>query len=330
MRRRRFLGAISILSLVSPFILEAQQSQRIFRVGWLQLDQTPEASNSALLVVALRQALNARGYVEGVNMAFDNRSLIGNRELASEAVADLVRRQTDVLVVRTALEAAIAKGVTTTIPIVFAAISDPVGFKLVDSLARPGGNITGVSYVGIEVNVKRLELLKQAVPSASRIAVLGDSRHPLLQRSLAELRPAAQSLKIELQLFEVKSPSELDDAFAAMTRAGASALLALQSPIFGPHRQRVATLALHHRLASIFELAAVTEAGALMSYGLNNTEVFSRVAYYVDRILKGVKPADLPVEQTTKFELVINLKTAKALGLTIPPSLLLRADQVID
>ena len=204
-----------------------------------------------------------------------------------------------------------------------------VGFKLVDSLARPGGNITGVSYVGIEVNVKRLELLKQAVPSASRIAVLGDSRHPLLQRSLAELRPAAQSLKVELQLFEVKSPNELDDAFSAMTRAGASALLALQSPIFGPHRQRVAALALRHRLASIFELGAVAEAGALMSYGLNNTEVFSRVAYYVDRILRGVKPADLPVEQTTN-ELVINLKTAKALGITIPPSLLLRADQVIE
>jgi putative ABC transport system substrate-binding protein len=327
MKRRRFVQ-LAFGWLASPRVVTAQQSQRVFRVGWLQLDQTREASNSEMFVTALRQALKARGYVDGINMTLDNRSLIGSRATAVEAIEDLIRKQTDVLVLRTALEAAIAKDVTKTMPIVFVAISDPVGFKLVESLARPGGNITGMSYVGIELNTKRLELLKQTVPGAARIALLGDSRHVLLAQTVADLRVAAQRLRVELVVFAIKSPDELDGTFAAIARADASAVLGLQSPIFGPHRDRVARLALKHRLPAIFEPRMVAEAGALMAYGPDNAELFSRVAYYVDRILKGAKPAELPVEQTTKFALTINMKTARALGVTVPPALFVSADLI--
>jgi putative tryptophan/tyrosine transport system substrate-binding protein len=329
MTRRRLLLMIAALPLVSPLVSAAQQGQKPFRIGWLQLDRPGVGIGTAERNVAeLRQALKARGYAEGVNMILNDRSLVGTNERATEAVVDLVRLNTDVVVVRTALEAFIAKAVTKTVPIVFVAISDPVAFKLVDSLARPGGNITGGSYIGIELNVKRLELLRQVVPNASRIGILGDRGHPLLQRTLGELRLAAPSLQFHVA--EVRSPDELEDAFLTLTKAGAAALLPLQSPMFGPNRDRIVRLATKHRLASIFETAGWAEAGALMSYSPDIEEVWSRTAYFVDRILKGAKPADLPVEQSTKFRLVLNLKTAKTLGLTIPPSLLLRADQIIE
>ena len=329
MRRRRFLQGAATIPFASPVLAPAQQNQKLFRIGWLQLDRPGFGSGTAARnLAALRQALNALGYVEGVNMILDDRSLVGDRERATEAVADLVRLKTDVVVVRTALEAFIAKAVTTTVPIVFVGISDPVAFKLVNSLARPGANITGVSYMGIELNVKRLDLLRQVVPNAGRIGILAHREHPLLQRTLGDLRLAAPSLQFHVD--EVASPDELDDAFVTLTKAGAGALLPLQSQIFGPNRDRLVRLAIKHRLPSIFESELFPEAGALMSYSPDAAEQFSRTAYFVDRILKGAKPADLPVEQSTKLRLIINLKTAKTLGLAIPPSLLLRADRVIE
>jgi putative ABC transport system substrate-binding protein len=326
--RRRFLQTIAVLPLVSSSVALAQQGRKIFRVGWLQVDSTPDGVGLARLNMdLLRPALKAQGYVEGVNMILDDRSLIGGRDRASEAVADLVRLQTDVLVVRTALEAAIAKTVTKAMPIVFVAISDPVGLKLVDSLARPGGNITGVSYMGTELTAKRLQLLRQMVPSASRIAVLGQAGHPLLPRVVEELQRAGRSLKVEIHVVEIKSADELDDAFITMTRAGDGALLVTPSPIFGASRVQIASLALKHRLPSMFEIRRFVDAGGLMSYGPDDKEMFARTAYYVDRILKGAKAGDLPVEQGTKLNLRINAKTAKALGLVIPPELLLTAEQ---
>jgi putative ABC transport system substrate-binding protein len=326
--RRRFLRTIAILPLALPSVALAQQSQKVFRIGWLQVDSTPDGVGLARLNMdLLRPALKAQGYVEGVNMILDERSLIGSRERASEAVMDLVRLKIDVLVVRTVLEAAIAKAVTKTMPIVFVAVSDPVAFKLVDSLARPGGNITGVSYMGTELNAKRLQLLKQMVPSASRIAVLGQAEHPLLPRAVEELQRAGRSLKVEIHVVAIKSADELDDAFAAMTRSGAGAVLVMPSPVFGASRARIVSLALKHRLPSIFEVRRFVDAGGLMSYGPDDKEMFARTAYYVDRILKGAQPRDLPVEQITRLTLLINAKTAKALGLVIPPELLLTAEQ---
>jgi putative tryptophan/tyrosine transport system substrate-binding protein len=223
----------------------------------------------------------------------------------------------------------VAQHATTTIPIVMAVSSDPVGIGYVASLARPGGNITGLSFMLTEVSGKRLELLQEAVPKLSHVAVLWNPAVPSSTLGFKETQTAAHALGLPLQSLEVRGPDEFDQAFAAMTREHADALVVLSNPLFFGHRRQLAELAVKHRLPAIFLFREYVEAGGLMAYGANLNAMYRRAAYYVDRILKGTKPADLPVEQPVKFELVINLKTAQALDLTIPPTLLFQADEVI-
>jgi putative ABC transport system substrate-binding protein len=331
MSRRRFIVALAALGLACPARALAQPAGKPFKVVWFQLDLDGDPSGAGKRNAGLlRDALTARGWVDGVNISIEDRSTVGSRDVGAEVVADILRRKVDVLVVRTALELSVIKKATTTVPVVFLSVSDPVGLGYVQTLARPGGNITGLSYLGIETNVKRLEILTQLVPAARRIGVAAHAGHRSLPRTLDELRPAAKRLNVELHVVEFKTVDDFDGAFAAMARSGAKAVLVLQSPLLGPHRVRLATLLLKHRLPAIVEISSLAEAGVLMSYGPDVGELHSRSAYFVDRILKGAKPADLPVEQSTKLRLVLNRKTATALGLTIPAELLLRADQVID
>ena len=226
-----------------------------------------------------------------------------------------------------------ARETTDSVPIVFAGVSDPIGLGLIRSLARPGGNVTGLSYLGVELNVKRLQLLKEAFPKIARVGILVPARHPLRERMVREVEGAAQALNIRIfpaVVAHTDPPEQIDRAFETMTQQRADAVLGLQGPHFFRERRRVAELALKYQLPGMFELAGYAEAGCLMAYAPNSADIYRRAAVYVDKILKGTKPADLPVEQPTKFELVINVKTAKALGLTIPQSILLRADQIIE
>ena len=343
MNRRRFLKAtikaILVLSLSLPSAATAQPSQKTFRIAWFQLYPSP-SDTPKRNTEGLRRALQARGYIDGVNVVVDDRTTIGGDDVGEAVVADLLRSKPDIIVVRTARELPLVRKATKTIPIVFWSISDPVAFGFVSSLARPGGNITGPSYMGIELNVKRLELLIQVVPGARRIGVLGQSLHSLLARTVSDLRAASQRLNVELDVFEVhgrevgeeqvRVRGELEAAFASMAKNGARAVLVLQSPFWAKHREWIASLALKYRLASSFEQAIMVNAGGLMSYGADVADLMERAAYYVDRILKGANPGELPVEQSTKLQLVINMKTARALGLTIPPSVLVRAERTIE
>jgi putative ABC transport system substrate-binding protein len=244
----------------------------------------------------------------------------------------LVERKVDVIVALSSSAALVAKRATTAIPVVFALANDPVGVGLVASLARPGGNLTGLTPVNAELSAKRLELFKEAVPGVSRIAVLSASDYPRLAREgmVREMEAAARLLRLEIRVFEVGHRNELDGAFAAMAKERVGAVTALPLPLLTSERRRITELAVRHQLPSIFQWREYAEVGGLMSYGANQSDLVRRAARYVDKILKGAKPGDLPVEQATTFEMVINLKTAKLLGVTIPPSLLLRADLVIE
>jgi putative ABC transport system substrate-binding protein len=247
-----------------------------------------------------------------------------------DLAAELVRTKVDVIVATTALAVTAAKNATGTIPIVMTGVSDPVGQGFIASLARPGGSVTGLTYgVGLEIHGKQLELLKEMVPTVRRMAILSNPANHGYALWKGNVKVAARSLGVELHLMEVRGPDEFDGAFAAMAKERVGALLVWGDPVLDAHRARIAELAARSRLPAAYTLRAWVEAGGLMAYGAEFRDNWRRAAGYVDRILKGAKPADLPVEQPTKFELVINLKTAKALGLTIPPSLLLRADEVI-
>ena len=327
---RRSFTAVAAIALAARITHADSPGTGPHRVGWLQFSREGDQESAQANVSLLRQALKDRGYVEGRNLVLDIRSVAGSRQLAVEAARDLVRLRADVIVVRTAIEAMIARDVAPTVPIVFVAVSDPVGMKLVDSLAHPGGNITGLSYMAVDLNPKRLEMLKRALPNATRVALLGDATHPLFERTVTALEAAAASLKLSVQPMAIRDTGELEGAFDRMTRSGTHAVLVLQSPHFGAMRERIVGLASNARLPSMFELAPPVEAGGLMSYGANVKEIFARTAYYVDRIVRGARPADLPVEQSTKIEFVVNLKTARALGLTIPSAVLLQADRLIE
>jgi ABC-type uncharacterized transport system substrate-binding protein len=244
-------------------------------------------------------------------------------------VAELIRLRVDVLVTDGGASIRAAKHATTTIPIVMAVSGDPVGTGYVTSLAQPGGNITGLSFMHPEVSGKRLEFLQEAVPTLSHVAVLWRPDDPSSTLAFKETQTAVQALGVQLQSFEVRSPDEFDQAFAAMTREHADALVVISDPLFFGHRSQLAELTVRHRLPAMFLMREYAEAGGLMAYGANVHDMYRRAATYVDKILKGTKPADLPVEQPMKFDLVINLKTAQALGLTIPPTLLFQADEVI-
>ena len=323
--RRGFIGRVGLALLAAPLVADAQQTKKIPRVGVLG-GQSPEVSPP---ILALRQGLSELGYVEGQNIVIEWRWARGKSERHPELAAELVQLKVDVIVAATDPAVRAAQRATRTIPIVMGFPSDPVTLGFVASLARPGGNITGLSAQSSEIAGKRLQLLREVAPTVARIAILVEPSQPGNQELLRETKAAARSLSVQLQPVEVRNGGELDRAFAAVVREHAGGIIILPSTVLFASRARIAQLAAKHRLPTMAWQPGMTEAGCLMSYGASPTDAARRAAYFVDRILKGAKPADLPVEQPTKFELVINLKTAKALGLTIPPALLGRADQVI-
>jgi putative ABC transport system substrate-binding protein len=331
------LAAVLVLSVtVAPLAIEAQQAGKVYRVGFI-VTATPVSEMAGLEPVnpnvrAFVQSLRALGYVEGQNLILERRSAEGRFERFGDIVAKVVRLKADIIVIGGGDPLArAAKAVTTTIPIVLAASRDPVGGGLVQSLARPGGNITGLTLeVGPEIEAKRLEMLREMLPGVSRIAYLGNKENKDWERPHGKsVRTAAQALGVTLLLAEHTS-HQYTDAFTRISRARADALFVGSSPTAYADRALIVDFATRARLPSALLWGEAVELGGLMSYGVNVANNFRRAATYVDKILKGAKPADLPVEQPTRFESLINLKTAKALGLTISQTLLLRADQVIE
>jgi putative ABC transport system substrate-binding protein len=329
MNRRAFLRTLSAGLLAAPLAAEAQQAGRVPRIGFLNLTSPSDRPSH---LDAFRQRLRELGWVEGQNIVIDYRYAEGRVDRLPDLAAELVRLKVDLIVASAGTQAATAaKNATETIPIVMIYVRDPVGTGLIASLARPGGNVTGVSgSAGLELFAKQLELLKETVPKIRRVAILSNPDNAYHQLAIREANVAARSLGVQLQLLEARGPNEFDGAFAAMAKERVGALLVLSDAIFNSHRTRLADLAARSRLPAAYAVRESVEAGGLMSYGPSFLDLYRRSAAYVDKILKGAKPADLPVEQPTTFELVINLKTAKALGLTIPQSLLQRADQVIE
>jgi putative ABC transport system substrate-binding protein len=278
----------------------------------------------------LRQGLRDAGYVEGLNLVIEWRDSEGNTERLGDLAADLVRLKVDVIVAANPAATFAAKGATASIPIVMVNTPDPVQLGLVAGLGRPGGNVTGTTTLSADLSMKQLEFLKEAVPRAVRIALLLNPANPWHSLAAKGAETAARSLVVQLQIVAVRGPEDFDNAFATMTRDHAGAVLVLSDPMTFFHRTRLAELGVRRRLPTMHGVRGYVDAGGLMSYWAQQVELYRRVGSYVDRILKGAKPGDLPIEQPTRFELVINLRTAKTLGLTIPPSLLARADQVID
>jgi putative ABC transport system substrate-binding protein len=326
---RRTLGLLVTLTLgflvVRP-LAAAQLSAISPRIGFLLLD-SPNYSPDSPFFEVFRQSLRELNYIEGKNLIFEYR-WAGKDDQFSGLAADLVRLNVDVIVAPLTPAIRAAKDATTTIPIVILSVGDPVRSGFIETLARPGGNITGVTGpVTAEFSAKLLGLLKEAVPEAARMAVLGSAA--ALAINVREVEMAARSLGVELQLLEVRGPGEFENAFETASRQGARALIILPAVLFATHERRLAELAVQHRLPAIFWRRSFAKVGGFMAYGPSSAETVRRAAALVGKILQGAKPADLPVEQAMKFELVINLKTAQALGLTIPPSLLFQATEVI-
>jgi putative ABC transport system substrate-binding protein len=298
------------------------------RIGYLRVTS---ASDRPPLLDAFRQALRELRWIEGQNVVIDYRFAEGRLDRLPDLAAELVRLKVDVIVSLGTQGVTAARNATDTIPIVMIGVRDPIAIGLIASLARPGGNVTGVSgYAGLEIVAKQLELLKETVPEIRLVAVLSNPTNAYHQLAIKELNVAAGSLGVQLQLLEARGPNEFDGAFAAMAKERAGALLVLSDIMFNGHGTRLADLAASMRLPTANAVRESVEAGGLMSYGPSFLDSYRRSAAYVDKILKGDKPADLPVEQPTKFELVINLKTAKAIGVTVPSTLLARADEVIE
>ena len=328
MNRRESLIAIVALSVAAGSIPSlAEQQGKVWRVGFLSLYSASEiAQSTAEFLKALREF----GYSEGKNLVVEWRFAEGNFERLTGLAADLVQLKVDVIVAVASAAISAAKQATTTIPIVMATTGDPVGSGFVKSLARPGGNITGLSNMGGDTGAKLLDLLLAAVPTVSRVGVLVTPTSTTYRAISERVQAGAQSTNVKVLLAEVRSPQEIESAFAMLAKESAGAVIVGAAPLFALHRPRIAQLAITYKMPSIFGNRAYVEAGGLMSYGYKVTENYVRAASYVDKILKGAKPGDLPVEQPTTLELIINLKTAKALGLTIPQSLLVRADEVIQ
>src|SRR2546423_8609380 len=326
--RRSAIGLMLALALVvASLATEAQQPKNVHRIGTLSALGTTPGRNP--FVEAFLEGRRALGYVEGQHFVLEYRGAEGQFEGFPDLAAELVRLKVEVIVAQGTPAALAAKHATTTIPIVMVGVGDPVGSGLVASLARPGGNITGLSNLSHELVGKQLEFLKDVLPTVSRVAVLWNPANPAHALQVREADVAAQRLGIQLHRVEVRSPDAFDSAFAAMTSAHAGALLVVADSMFFQHRRRLAELAATSRLPTMHNIRPFVEAGGLMAYGPSPLDIRRRAAIYVDKILKGAKPADLPVEQPTKFDLVINLKTAQALGITIPPPLLMLADEVI-
>jgi len=316
------------LLLLTVSIVDAQQPKKVPRIGYLSGRGDPSTPDP--LADAFRQGLRDLGYIEGKNILVEYRYAEGKLDRIPSLVAELVQLKVDVLVSPTLPAIRAAKQTTKTIPIVMLTNVDPVATGIVDSLARPGGNITGLARFMTELSGKRLELLKEVVPKISHVGVLWDADDPDAAIGFKEYEAAARALKIQLQSLEVRGPNpDLEGAFQAAAKGRASALITVRNLLLLRYPKRIADLAIKNRLPSMYEGSDFVETGGLMSYSSSDAESFRRAATYVDKILKGAKPADLPVEQPTKFEFIINLKAAKQIGLTIPPNVLARADRVI-
>ena len=328
MNRRTFVGSLVGGLLAAPLAGEAQQAGKVYRIGFI-VTATPNETGH--LIKALSEGLRELGYVEGRNVVFELRFAERRPERLPALAAELVQLKVDVIVTGANVVIAAVKQATATIPVVMAVSMDPVGAKFIASLGRPGGNITGLANdPANEIIGKNLALLKEAVPRVSRVAFLWNPVPPGAETSKNVVERTARNLGIAFQSVEVRSRNEFEGAFDAMVRERANGVVVAPDPVTFGSRSEVVLLTARSRLAAVYGVREFAEAGGLMSYGPNIADQFRRAATYVDKILKGAKPGDLPVEQPTKFDLVINLKTAKALGLTIPPSLLQRADQVIE
>jgi putative ABC transport system substrate-binding protein len=309
-------------------VAQAQQRNNIFRIGYVRVVGVPSPPGPN--VEAFRQGLQDLGYMEGKNILIEFRYANGNRERIPSLVAELVQLKVDLLISGDDPAIRAAKQATKTIPIIMVINQDPVASGLVNSLARPGGNITGISRLTRELGGKRLELLKELIPGISRVGIFWDVQAEGPSISFKEYQAAARALTIELLSLDVRGPEpDVEGAFQSAVKGRASALIAIGNSLLNRRRKQIADYAIKHRLPSMYDSILWIEPGGLMSYSSNDTESYRRAAFYVDKILKGAKPSDLPVEQPTKFELVINLKTAKQIGLIIPPAVLARADKVI-
>jgi len=326
MIRRIVICLLLTVFLLAVFSVEAQQAKKVHRIGFLSAGS--ESSMSAR-TQAFLQGLQTFGYVEGKDILIEYRAAEGKNDRLPDLVAELIQLKVDVIVATSTLTARPAKAATKTIPIV-ALSGDPVGTGLVASLARPGGNVTGVTNLSPDLSGKRLELLKEIVPGVIRVAVLWDPEGPVPVLAFKETQAAARAMGLQIQSLEVRGPKpDIEGAFKAATKSRAGALLTISNPLINNHSAQIVDRAGKNRLPAIYADPQIVDAGGLVFYGVDGRALYSRLAYYVDRILKGTKPADLPVEQPTKFELVINLKAAKQIGLTIPPNVLARADKVI-
>jgi ABC-type uncharacterized transport system substrate-binding protein len=323
--RRAFLGLAGVGVVAAPAIARAQPAAKAHRIGFLSLQPGPGATTEAF-----RQALRELGYVEGRTITLEYRWAAAKEERLPELAAELVRLRVDVIVAAGTPSIEAAKSATSTIPIIMAVVADPVGSGLVSGLGRPGGNVTGLTLLSTELAGKRLQLLRELVPKATRVAVLAYRGTSATRLFLEQMRTAARQTGVVLVVQEVSEAEALPAAVAAMHRDGAQALIVQFSTLSNNNAQRIVDLAAQHRLPAMYDVRGFAELGGLLAYGPSVLELFRRAALYVDRILKGAKPADLPLEQPTKFELVINLKTAKALGVIVPPSLLSRADEIIQ
>jgi putative ABC transport system substrate-binding protein len=326
MNPKPFLWLITAILLVLVDRAETQQPVKVAKIGWLG---ARSASAPAPVLALFRRELRALGYVEGKNIVLEIRLAEDKPDRLPTLADELVRLKVDILFTPSTNEALVAQHATKTIPIIFVGAGDPVAAGLVDSLARPGGNITGFSRIGTVLVGKRLELFKETIPKLSRIALMWNPQDPGSRQEWKESQPPARELGLQLHSMEVSSADKIESAFAETAKAGSGGLAEATSSLFTTNQKRIADLAKKYRLPAIHSRGDRVDSGALMSYGADQAEPYERAALMVDKILKGARPADLPVEQPTKFELVINLKTAKQIGLIIPPNVLARADRVI-
>jgi putative ABC transport system substrate-binding protein len=325
---RRISACVLLTALLlTVSIVEAQQGRKIWRIGFLS---SVSSKPSAHLWTGFLQGLRDAGYVEGQNVVIEPRWAEGRTDRLPELAAELVRLKVDVIIsTGGTVTAFAAKNATSSIPIVFTVGGDLVKLGLIASLARPGGNLTGLSLLTTELNVKRLELLQETFPKIRLVGVLGNPKNPNYVIQLDEAQAAGKALGLQIEMLEARNASDIDSVFSTVSKKSVRALLVLSDPVLNADRQRIANLAIETRLPAIYEFRQFVEAGGLMSYGTDIVAVYRRLGIYVDKIFKGTKPSELPVEQPTKFELIINLKTAKQIGVTIPPNVLARADRVI-
>jgi len=325
--RRTFIGTAAGALLAATFVTEAQQTGKIWRIGYLAVGARPPDGE---LPGSLRQALQELGYIEGKNVTYAGRWAEAKRERLPALVAELVALKVDLIITQGSAAALACREATSTTPIVMTLSGDPVGVGLIASLARPGGNVTGITDDATPLSAKRLQLLKEAVPSASRIAVLWNAQDQAMTLRYREIDRAAHVLGVSVQPLGVREPDDFEHAFAVMDRERPDALFMVTDSLTNLNRKRVLDFAETHRIPAMYEYAPLVREGGLISYGPSFDDMFQRAAVYVDKILKGAKPSELPVEQPTRYYLVVNLKTSKELGLSIPQSLLLRADEVIQ